>query len=237
MEEGGYYFLSDHWERISQGLYWQWGESHLKASLPDDLFSCLKDGQGAGRKKVRLTFFQDREGESHWLLTFSTQRERELSPLKLKMALHPHLARQRPGYVKVGCYSECLRVCRQAKREGFDDVLFWSPEQGVGETTFSNIFFFNDGEAFTPCEREGMLSGITRHHFIQFLKSQEIIVHQDQYEIDKIKEAQSVVLTSSVVGIASVGNIETQSYENWQWPLKTYQLGWKEYRRANKTVL
>ena len=246
MEEGGYFFLEDHWKRVSLARRWQWGGGEGESSCPpQELLTCLREQQGAGRKRVRLTFFLqgDLEGEKreHWLLRFSpaTSQKAE-APLKLKCLAHPHLAWQRPSQVKVGNYSECLRLYRQGRCEGFDDILFWVLDEGkeeIYETVFRNIFFFKDDEIFTPPQRKGMLSGITRRHFIHCLKSRGIKVQERSCLLSWAMSAQGALLTSSVAGLACVGKLGEQSYSNGNWPLEKYGRDWQEYRLMHKTVL
>ena len=229
--EGGYYFLEDHLERVKQGLEWQWG---IKWVCEDIFWDCLKKIQDEKRKKVRLAFFRGEDEKLHWLLSAAELLQLSPKGIRVKSCLHPHLPMLRPASVKVGNYSETLRIYRQALQEGLDDVLFINSQGHILEAMYSNVFFFRGREFWTPGEQEGMLSGIGRKYAIRFLRLRGYEIRECSVKVEEIGRAQGAFLVSCLRGFIPLIKIDSFNYQR---ESESYAKGWEEYQKGHKTVL
>ena len=63
-----------------------------------------------------------------------------------------------------------ILALKEAKSEGFDEVIFYYKNM-ITEAAASNIFIVLNGKIFTPPSSEKILSGVTRNHVIKLLKN------------------------------------------------------------------
>jgi len=68
-------------------------------------------------------------------------------------------------YIKSTCYIENLIEKENAKKMGFDDVIFLNEKGNVTETSCANIFIVKNKEIFTSKTEDGLLAGIIRRNY------------------------------------------------------------------------
>ena len=76
-------------------------------------------------------------------------------------------------YIKSTCYIENLIEKENAKKIGYDDVIFLNENGYVTETSCANIFIVKNKEIFTPKVEDGLLGGIIRKRIMENCKVQE----------------------------------------------------------------
>ncbi len=59
-------------------------------------------------------------------------------------------------------FLENIYALREAKLEGYDEVLFLNTSNYISEGAISNLFFIKDGIIYTPTKECGLLEGIIR---------------------------------------------------------------------------
>lgn len=112
-------------------------------------------------------------------------------------------------YIKSTCYIENLIEKENAKKKGFDDVIFLNENGYVTETSCANIFIVKNNEMFTPKLTDGLLDGIMRRKIIENFKVQEKSI-----TLEELEKADEVIITNSLMGVMSVKNIDDVSYES-----------------------
>ena len=70
-------------------------------------------------------------------------------------------------YIKSTCYIENLIEKENAKKIGYDDVIFLNEKGYVTETSCANIFIVKNKEIFTPKINDGLLDGIIRRKIVE----------------------------------------------------------------------
>jgi para-aminobenzoate synthetase/4-amino-4-deoxychorismate lyase len=85
----------------------------------------------------------------------------------------------------------------QAKRDGFDDVIFLNLKGEVTEGAISNVFVVKDGRWFTPPVECGLLPGVYRRHLLETRPEiEERVVH-----LDDLRTADAIYLCNAVRGL------------------------------------
>lgn len=90
-----------------------------------------------------------------------------------------------------GNYAASLYPTQQAKKQGFDQVLWLDAEEHtyIEEVGTMNIFFVMDGTLVTPSLRGTILPGVTRDSVVQLAKHWDMPVEERRISIDEVMEA------------------------------------------------
>jgi len=64
--------------------------------------------------------------------------------------------------LKVGNYAEHLIAMDMARREGFDEMLFYNTSDELCEAAMANVFLIHKDKLLTPSLDSGCLAGVTR---------------------------------------------------------------------------
>lgn len=92
------------------------------------------------------------------------------------------------------------RALEEARRAGFDDVLFLNRRGEVTEGAISNIFIEKDGRWFTPAVESGLLPGVYRRYLLELRPEIEERVLCE----DDLRAADGIYLANAVRGLRRV---------------------------------
>lgn len=112
-------------------------------------------------------------------------------------------------YIKSTCYIENLLEKEEAKKKGFDDVIFLNENGNITETSCANIFIVKNNEIFTPRITDGLLDGIIRRKIIENFKVQEKSI-----TFEEMSKSDEVIITNSLMGAISVKKVDDIKYNN-----------------------
>lgn len=105
-----------------------------------------------------------------------------------------------------GHYVNSILASQEAKAAGFDEALLLDINNHVAEAPGANLFFEKEGKLFTPATGN-ILPGITRATVIELCASLCIPVHEGQYSIEDVKQADAAFFcgtAAEIIGIASL---------------------------------
>lgn len=125
-------------------------------------------------------------------------------------------------YAKSMSYGLNRTAWWHAKQNGFDEAVFCDENSNVQEGSRSNIYFVKQGEVFTPALNCGVLDGITRKIVITVCSGLGIKVNQQCYKKEDFKNAEEVFMTSSLMDVLPVAQIDDIKYD-----LNKYKLSYK----------
>ena len=114
----------------------------------------------------------------------------------------------------IGNYSASLYPLTQAKKEGFDEVIYLDSVDGnkVEELGSANLFIYKNGILKTPKLSGSILDGVTRDSICQIAsKILGIKVEEIDISIDELLTADEVFCTGTAVVVTPVGSI---TFEN-----------------------
>ncbi|MBH41213.1 MAG: branched chain amino acid aminotransferase [Candidatus Magasanikbacteria bacterium] len=138
-----------------------------------------------------------------------------VTPISLKVPENIH--RTAPGGTggikAIGNYGPGMLHVLEAKKEGFDELLYLEARQNkyVEECGAANFFAMIDGVLYTAPLNDTILPGITRDSIIHIAKALGIIVAAAPLKITDVLRAQECFCTGTAAGVAPVGRI---SYKN-----------------------
>lgn len=112
------------------------------------------------------------------------------------------------GY-KTGCYFPRILARQEAAAKGAEDALWFTTDNRLAESCFSNVFLVRDGEVFTPPRDTPVLPGVVRDAVRELCPSLDVSAHDDvQLTVDDMLSADEMFLTSSCMGVRPVVRIE-----------------------------
>jgi len=135
-----------------------------------------------------------------------------LKPLNLKIANQFHRAAPKGiGNIKaIGNYSASLYPLAQAKKEGYDEVIYLDAvsEERIEETGSANLFIYKNGIIKTPPLSGSILGGVTRDSVcVISQKLLNIPVEESDVFIKDLEEADEVFCTGTAVVVSPIGKI------------------------------
>ena len=110
-------------------------------------------------------------------------------------------------YVKSTCYIENLLEKENAKKTGYDDVIFLNEKGYVTETSCANIFIVKNKEILTPKISDGLLDGIIRRKIVERCDVKEKCI-----TMKDLNESEEVIITNSIMGVMSIKKIDDVKY-------------------------
>jgi branched-subunit amino acid aminotransferase/4-amino-4-deoxychorismate lyase len=112
------------------------------------------------------------------------------------------------GY-KTGCYMPRLLARREASAKGAEDALWFTTDNHLAESCFSNVFLVREGKVSTPPRDTPVLPGVVREVVIELCRKMEIeLDDQTPLSVQDMLGAEEIFLTSSTMGIRPVVRIE-----------------------------
>jgi len=112
-------------------------------------------------------------------------------------------------YIKSTCYIENLLEKENAKKIGYDDVIFLNEKGYVTETSCANIFIVKNKQIYTPKIEDGLLAGIIRRKIIENCN-----VIEKSITMEDLKESEEVIITNSLMRVMSVREIDNVIYDS-----------------------
>lgn len=208
--DGRAIFLSDHLDRFlsstqKMGIKHRYSKAEL-SQLILDLAKTSKDSC-LGVKLVltggdSLNGFEPMEGESNLFIfpgVFSFANPMEGLHL-ISQKYHREMAD-----IKSLNYAFAIRHWAEMKSKGGNDLIYYTDELGVSESSRSNLFFVKAGVVYTPGQQ--ILAGITRSH-VMSIAAQEFEVRVGDYSLDDFLSADEVFTTGSTKRVLPIFSID-----------------------------
>jgi aminodeoxychorismate lyase len=98
----------------------------------------------------------------------------------------------------------------EAEDRGANDALLLNTDGRVAETTSCNLFWVWNDTVFTPPVESGILPGITRGVMMELCAKLTLPCEEKNIGLDDIKRADGIFLTSSVLEVIEVANVDQQ---------------------------
>lgn len=209
-----------HLARLQHGL------TRLGWELPKyDLEACMvellkRNGLQQGRARLRFALsggsgsINDLSAGEDQLCWMSAALLAD-APKVMRLGVCPWRRNEHSPLVGLKCasYAENLMALDWARRQGFDEVLFQNTAGHVSEAATANLFLVKDGVLLTPSLETGCLPGVTRDLVIGFAADLKMPIREACFEIDAVKQADEVFLTSATRGVMPVDRLEDTQYQ------------------------
>lgn len=196
-------FVEDHIQRMSSSAEKIWGRRIDEESVFRISVELSRSGGELGVIRVILV-----EDSLEFFLFFVIDKYpySRTSDLRVRVTEYE---RNRKGFstgLKPISYFENVVLRERANRDGFDEALLLSAGF-IAEGTRSNVFWVKDGVVCTPPLDLGILAGITRRKVLELCARLGIETREQCVNVDEIFDADGIFITSSLFGVAPVGEI------------------------------
>ncbi len=115
--------------------------------------------------------------------------------------------------LKMGNYAEHLIALDMARREGYDEMLFFNNDDELCEAAMANVFLIRSGSLLTPGLDSGCLAGVTREFVIRLAAAHRIPCRAKPLKRNDVAKAECMFLTSSIRGPVRVSNYGTRHFD------------------------
>lgn len=137
-------------------------------------------------------------------------------PVKLKISRHRINPQDPFLYHKTTRRKAYDAELKNARKEGFFEVIFLNKQNEVTEGSFTNIFVLKNGCLYTPAVSCGLLGGVLRQHLLVKGKAREKVLYlKDILEADKLYIGNSVrgllIAEISLADLRNKSKIEIQA--------------------------
>jgi len=188
----GYYLLPQHLERLRRS-----GEYFMRHCAIKKLQRHL--GKIAG--KFRYDQMRVRLSLNPYGDVIIEARDLKPLPKKISLCLSPERVSSGDIFLR---HKTDYRVfydaaLRDARRQGYQEVLFLNERGELTEGSFSNLFIEKDGILYTPPLSCGLLPGVLREYLLAGGKAKEKILYPGD-----LKEADKIYIGNSVRGLVRV---------------------------------
>ena len=106
----------------------------------------------------------------------------------------------------------CISACIEAEILGVDEGLMYDPNGFVSTCNSTNFFIVTNNEVWTS-SGEFCLHGVTRGSVIKLCKNNNIIVHEKNFSIEEVLNADEAFVTGTFAGILPVVEIDGVSFK------------------------
>ena len=119
---------------------------------------------------------------SVWLEKEKHQRRHDIIPPQVKIA---------------GNYTSSMMAKWQARKNGYDEIIFTDEKGYITEAPTSNVFIINQENVLLTAPESDVLYGITRKSVLEIAKNENINIKEDKIPLHELENAKEVFLTSS----------------------------------------
>ena len=106
----------------------------------------------------------------------------------------------------------CISACIEAEVLGVDEGLMYDPNGFVSTCNSTNFFIIINDEVWTS-SGEFCLNGVTRGSVIKLCKDNNIIVHEKNFSIKEVLNADEAFVTGTFAGILPVVEIDGVTFK------------------------
>ena len=106
----------------------------------------------------------------------------------------------------------CISACIEAEILGVDEGLMYDPNGFVSTCNSTNFFIITNNEVWTS-SGEFCLNGVTRGSVIKLCKDNNIIVHEKNFSIEEVLNADEAFVTGTFAGIIPVVEIDGVNFK------------------------
>ncbi len=145
------------------------------------------------------------------LLTADPQR---VSPSGLGIAVSPYRFNSFSPVagIKTLNYLDNVLSWEEAHARDFDEAVMLNERGEIVSASMANIFWAKDGTIHTPALSTGALAGVTRDFVIKLAAQHFVPLIEGVYDMQDLREADEIFLTSAGLGVAIVSAFEFRTY-------------------------
>ena len=136
---------------------------------------------------------------SVWLEKEKHQRRHDIIPPQVKIA---------------GNYTSSMIAKWQARKNGYDEIIFTDEEGYITEAPTSNVFIVNRDNVLLTAPEEDVLFGITRKSILEIAEFENIVTKVERIPATELENAKEIFLTSSSHLVCPIIKIDNRPINN-----------------------
>ncbi|MGL6115899.1 aminotransferase class IV [Cetobacterium sp. SF1] len=163
---------------------------------------------------LRFTLIKDGDESKYFFNKRSNPYGKEIYEKGFKVKISDFLRNEnsRLVYYKTLNYMENYMELLEARKENYNEVIFFNSKNYLCEGAISNIFIISKGIFYTPSLKNGLLKGIMRDEIINKLKAHGEIIKEENINLKFLIEADEIFITNSILGIMKVSELNGKKY-------------------------
>jgi 4-amino-4-deoxychorismate lyase len=211
-----------HEERLSKALSaLQFDEPQTEAQRAvQEAERCLLKVSHVGTARLTVTRGSGPRGYAppsspspRYILTASAPIEPAIAPWRCGIAKAHWQDQPQLAGLKLLARTEQVLAAREAALAGWDDAVMLDDQAQVISSSRGNIWMLTGQRALTPSLRRAGIAGTRRQLLIEsVLPDLGYEVEECAVTLDEVLGADLVMITNTLVGIATVGSIEHRTY-------------------------
>ncbi|MBL7648620.1 MAG: aminodeoxychorismate synthase component I [Candidatus Hydrogenedentes bacterium] len=185
LEASSYFLLEEHLDRLADSAEYfgyAFGREKVRAAL--EAYRAQVE-----RFPTKVRVLSDKQG----VLTMTDELLPAPKPWKVGLARSPIDSRQPWTHHKTT--HRALYDSARATRPDCTDVLLWTADGALTESTFANIVLRFGDKRYTPPSEAGLLPGVFRRHLLETSE-----IEERKLTVDDLAKADEVMLINSVRG-------------------------------------
>ncbi|MCC2522526.1 aminodeoxychorismate lyase [Vibrio coralliilyticus] len=107
---------------------------------------------------------------------------------------------------------EQILLKAEMDQQGFPDGIALDVSGHVIETTMANVYWVKQGVIYTPDLMNAGVAGVMRRVIVERLSSCEHTLSIGHYTFEELSDAEEVFISNSILGVAPVKSIGTQTF-------------------------
>jgi len=111
----------------------------------------------------------------------------------------------------------CISACIQAAKAGADEALMLDPHGFVATCNSTHFFIIRHGEVWTSTG-DYCLDGITRGKVLEMARELGLTVHQKNFSLTDVYNAQEAFVTGTFAGLVPVVEVDGRKIGEGKWP-------------------
>lgn len=236
-------FLSDHWERLTDGLDIIGIDFDEAVFVPKIERELLRTVQANGRGNfARARVHVYRSGGGSYLpnsnapgfvievAKLPADPWMSLPPLQLGIYHHVPITPSPLTRIKSANALPYILGAKYGQANHWHDALMRSSDGYIIESTRANLFIVHAATVFTPPIFGGCLPGVMRKNVIRVLREHDLLVEERHLTHLDLGAADEIFLTNAIRGIMPVKSVSGTSFESGDNTLAPYIMDWiKEF--------
>ena len=166
--------------------------------VPQDPFSTVAIASYDPQKDIiskNTQPFHSSKELSVWLEKEKHQRRSDIIPPQIKIA---------------GNYTSSMMAKWQARRNGYDEIIFTDENGFITEAPTSNVFIVNNNGTLLTAPEKEVLYGITRKSILEIADNEGIKAKVERIPLSELENAKEVFITSSSHLVCPVVKIDNE---------------------------
>lgn len=219
--QGKVLYWSDHWERLSQGLY----ILDLHTDFPDEtqihqyILDLVAQNNFAGEARVKLQVWRKSGGlvtpEHHtadWALSCKAFTPAPSVKTRAGIARSVQLNHSAYSSLKSANFLPYILAGLEKKKMGWDEILLTDDQGHIAEASMANVFWIKKNILFTPSLQSGCIAGVMRRQILRKAQENGVDIREGLFLAKELIEAE-LAFTSNISGLSVLENLEGRIFQ------------------------